>query len=295
MAGIAEGVENSNFLLRTEKANFILTLYEKRVDEADLPYFLGLMNHLSETGLPCPVPINDNTGQILQSCSGRKAALVSFLDGTSQKFPTTEKCAEIGRALAHFHVDSSPFKMKRANSLGPNSWSPLLQSVYGEMTDTAANLKDHAKTIVHELAAAWPSGLPAGHIHADLFPNNALFVGDKLTGIIDFYFSCNDMYSYDLAVCLNSWCFDKDGSFNITKSACLLKNYQSVRPLTDDEKQALPILCSGAAMRFFLTRMYDWINTPADALVKPLDPLEFWARLRFHQKVESAADYGLWS
>lgn len=295
MAGIAEGVENSNFLLRTEKANFILTLYEKRVDEADLPYFLGLMDHLSKSGLQCPVPIKDNTGQVLQSCAGRVAAIVSFLDGTSQKFPTAEKCAELGRALAHFHLDSSTFKMERANSLGPESWFNLLQSINGNLTDMPANLKEQAETIIQQLTAAWPSELPVGHIHADLFPNNALFVGDKLTGIIDFYFACNDLYSYDLAVCLNSWCFDKDGSFNITKSARLLKAYQTIRPLTDEEKQALPVLCSGAAMRFFLTRLYDWIHTPADALVKPLDPLEFWARLRLHQKVASAADYGLWS
>ena len=295
MAGIAEGVENSNFLLRTEKANFILTLYEKRVDKADLPYFLGLMEHLSKTGLQCPVPIKDNTGQVLQSCAGRVAAIVSFLDGTSQKFPTAEKCAELGRALAHFHIDSSTFEMERANSLGPESWLHLLQSVNGNLRDMPANLMEQAEITIQKLTAAWPSDLPSGHIHADLFPNNALFVGDKLTGIIDFYFACHDLFSYDLAVCLNSWCFDKDGSFNVTKSARLLKAYQAVRPLTDEEKQALPVLCSGAAMRFFLTRLYDWIHTPTDALVKPLDPLEFWARLRLHQKVASAADYGLWS
>ena len=295
IAGIAEGVENSNFLLRTKKANFILTLYEKRVDEAELPYFLGLMDYLSKTGLQCPVPIKDCTGQVLQSCAGRVAAIVSFLDGTSQKFPNAEKCAELGRALAHFHLDSTPFKIKRANNLGPESWLHLLQSVNGELTDMPVNLKEQAETIIQQLTVAWPSELPAGHIHADLFPNNALFIGDKLTGIIDFYFACNDLYSYDLAVCLNSWCFDKDGSFNVTKSARLLKAYQTVRTLTDNEKQALPVLCSGAAMRFFLTRLYDWINTPADALVKPLDPLEFWTRLRFHEKVASAADYGLWS
>ena len=149
--------------------------------------------------------------------------------------------------------------------------------------------------MIHQLTHAWPAQLPAGHIHADLFPNNALFVGDKLTGIIDFYFACNDLYSYDLGVCLNSWCFDKDGSFNISKSAHLLRSYQAIRPLTEDEKRNLNILCSGAAMRFFLTRLFDWINTPSDAMVKPLDPLEFWARLRFHQKVTSPGDYGLWS
>jgi homoserine kinase type II len=295
MAGIAEGVENSNFLLRTDQANFILTLYEKRVDKTDLPFFLGLMDHLSDSGLQCPVPIKDKSGQVLQNCAGRVAAIVSFLDGTSQKFPTVEKCVELGRTLARFHVDSSSFDLKRANTLGPDSWLPLLQSVDGKPENMPENLREEAEIVIDQLTTAWPSALPAGHIHADLFPNNALFVGDKLTGIIDFYFACNDLYSYDLAVCLNSWCFDKDGSFNITKSASLLKAYQNIRPLTDDEKEALPILSSGAAMRFFLTRLYDWMNTPADALVKPLDPLEFWARLRFHQKVASASDYGLWS
>ena len=295
MAGIAEGVENSNFLLRTDKANFILTLYERRVDEADLPYFLGLMEHLSKTGLQCPVPIKDNTGKVLQSCAGRVAAIVSFLDGTSQKFPNVEKCAELGRSLAHFHLESSSFALKRNNSLGPDSWLPLLRSVNSELADMPENLKGQAENIIHQLTDAWPAKLPAGHIHADLFPNNALFVGDKLTGIIDFYFACNDLYSYDLGVCLNSWCFDKDGSFNISKSAHLLRSYQAIRPLTEDEKQNLQVLCSGAAMRFFLTRLYDWINTPSDAMVKPLDPLEFWARLRFHQKVTGPGDYGLWS
>ena len=295
MAGIAEGVENSNFLLRTEKANYILTLYEKRVDEADLPFFIGLMDHLAAAGLQCPVPIKDKDGTVLQSCAGRPAAIVSFLDGTSQKFPTAEKCAELGRALAHFHMDSADFSLKRANSLGPDSWLPLLKSVNGELADMPADLKQKAEACIHDLSSNWPANLPAGHIHADLFPNNALFVGDKLTGIIDFYFACHDLYSYDQAVCLNSWCFDKDGSFNVTKSARLLNAYQTVRPLQEAEKQALPILCAGAAMRFFLTRLYDWINTPADALVKPLNPLEFWARLRFHQKVAGPADYGLWS
>lgn len=295
MAGIAEGVENSNFLLRTDKANYILTLYEKRVDKNDLPFFIGLMDHLAGAGLQCPVPIKDKAGQILQSCAGRPAAIVSFLDGTSQKFPSVEKCAELGRALAHFHMKSRNFTLQRENSLGPSSWLALLGSVNGDLADMPADIKQKAEASIHQLLENWPSDLPAGHIHADLFPNNALFVGDSLTGIIDFYFACHDLYSYDLAVCINSWCFDKDGSFNVTKSARLLNAYQTVRPLEQAEKTALPILCAGAAMRFFLTRLYDWINTPDDALVKPLNPLEFWSRLRFHQKVAGPADYGLWS
>ena len=294
-AGIAEGVENSNFLLRTSTAHFILTLYEKRVNKDELPFFIGLMQHLSAQGLACPVPIADRNGNILQECAGRPAAMVSFLDGTSQKYPNVAKCRELGRTLGQFHTLSEGFELTRQNGLGPEAWRPLLDSVDGDLSDMPDNLRADAKQHLFEIISNWPHQLPAGFIHADLFPNNVLFVGDKLTGVIDFYFACHDLYAYDLAVCLNSWCFDGDGSFNITKSAAILEGYQSVRPLDEAEKQALPILCSGAAMRFFLTRLYDWLNTPEDALVKPLNPMEYWQKLRVHLKAESPAAYGLFS
>ncbi|MCH1516720.1 MAG: homoserine kinase [Alphaproteobacteria bacterium] len=294
-AGIAEGVENSNYLVRTTKAHYILTLYEKRVDEADLPFFIGLMEHLSAKGLQCPVPIKDKTGAILQICAGRTAAMVSFLDGTSHRFPNREKCAALGSALAHFHIKSDDFTIMRHNALGPESWAPLLASITGEIPDLPQDIREKAASQLTDILAKWPKSLPRGFIHADLFPNNALFVRDKLTGIIDFYFGCHDILAYDIAVILNSWCFDADGSFNVTKSSTILSAYQEQRPLSDAEKQALPLLCKGAAMRFFLTRLYDWINTPADAMVKPLNPMEYYAKLRFHDTAPGPEAYGLWS
>ena len=294
-AGIAEGVENSNYLLRTDKANYILTLYEKRVHADDLPFFIGLMQHLSQTGLNCPVPVADKNGQILQELCGRPAAIVTFLDGTSQRYPNVDKCRALGQALAQFHRRSEGFEGVRENALGPKGWAPLLASIDGELPGIPDGTLELTTASLNEILDNWPANLPAGHIHADMFPNNVLFVGDKLTGIIDFYFACQDLYAYDIAVCLNSWCFDADGSFNITKSGALLHGYEKERPLLEAEKQALPILNQGAAMRFFLTRLYDWINTPADALVAALNPMEFWSRLRFHQRAKGPEDYGLWS
>jgi homoserine kinase type II len=291
-AGIAEGVENSNFLLRTDQANYILTLYEKRVDKNELPFFIGLMQHLADKGLNCPLPIATNSGDTLSVCAGRPAAIVSFLNGTSARYPNAKKCFALGQALANLHQKADGMTLQRQNSLGPQDWQPLLDSIDIEPDDLPHSLTADAAKILPEILAAWPSDLPSGIIHADLFPNNVLFVGDELTGLIDFYFACSDFLAYDLAICLNSWCFEADGSFNITKSSAMLSGYQSVRTLTTDELDALPILSAGAAMRFFLTRLYDWINTPADAFVKPLNPMEYWAKLRFHRNAKSASAYG---
>jgi len=294
IAGIAEGVENSNYLLRTDAENYILTLYEKRVNEEELPYFIGLMQHLSAAGLQCPVPIADQNGVILQQLSGRPAAMVSFLNGTSKRFPNPKQCFALGQTLAQFHLLSADFELTRKNGLGPDDWLALLESIDKTPEDMPESLLEMAAAKLSEILAKWPSGLPSGAIHADLFPNNVLFVGDELTGVIDFYFACNDLYAYDLAVCLNSWCFDADGSFNITKSTALINGYQTGRPFQPDEIDALATLCSGAAMRFFLTRLYDWIHTPKDALVKPLNPLEYWQKLRIHEKAQSPQAYGIW-
>ena len=292
-AGIAEGVENSNFLLRTDKANYILTLYEKRVNEDDLPFFIGLMQHLADRGMNCPLPIATNMGATLSICAGKPAAIVSFLNGTSSRFPNAAKCKALGTALAQMHKQAASMTLSRKNSLGPQDWQPLLDSIEKDPEDLPDGLRQQAAQILPDILAKWPTDLPSGIIHADLFPNNALFVGDALTGIIDFYFACEDLFAYDLAICLNSWCFEADGSFNITKSAALLAGYQSVRPLSQAELDALPILCSGAAMRFFLTRFYDWINTPSDAFVKPLNPSEYWSKLRFHRNATSPTAYGV--
>ena len=295
LAGVAEGVENSNFILRTDRDTFILTLYEKRTNEADLPFFMDLKGHLAEGGLNCPLPIADKTGQILQRISGKPGALFSFLDGVSYRNPTAVHCHNLGKILAQMHETVSDFSGYRANALGPDNWAELLSSIDHDPTDLPSRLRAQTEEIVTDIVSLWPQNLPKGIIHADLFPNNVMFVGDELTGVIDFYFACHDLLSYDLAICLNSWCFERDGSFNITKSSALIDGYQSVRSLEQDEIDALPILCAGAALRFFLTRLYDWIHTPKTALVKPHDPMEYWSKIRFHRRVHSAESYGLWT
>lgn len=292
-AGIAEGVENSNYLLRTIKANFILTLYEKRVDADDLPFFIELMTHLSAAGISCPVPVATCDGQILQELVGRPCALFSFLDGTFSRFPNLTKCRTLGASLAELHVKSKGVSRHRANALGPASWTPLLQSIGTNANILAEGMHDIINARLQQILQDWPTGLPTGIIHADLFPNNVLFFGDKLTGIIDFYFACEDILAYDIGICLNSWCFEADGSFNMTKSRALIHGYESFRRLSTAEKQAIPVLAAGSAMRFFLTRLYDSIHTPKNALVSPKDPMEYWAILRFHQSVSGVSAYGL--
>lgn len=294
LAGIAEGVENSNFLLRTEQGPFILTLYEKRTNEADLPFFIDLKRHLSDAGINCPLPIADKAGQILQKVAGKPGAIFSFLDGISYRNPTAEHCRALGEILGQMHQQTANFDGHRPNALGPDSWPDLLASITTDPVDLPPHLRAKAKEALGDITTQWPQDLPSGVIHADLFPNNVMFVGNKLTGVIDFYFACHDILAYDLVICLNSWCFEKDNSFNITKSAAMLEGYQSVRRLSEAELNALPILARGAAMRFFLTRLYDWINTPKDALVKPHDPMEYWAKLRHHQRIDSPLSYGLW-
>ena len=294
LAGIAEGVENSNFILRTDKATFILTIYEKRTDPADLPFFMDLKRHLNDAGINCPLPIADKSGQVLQHISGKLGAIFSFLDGISYQNPTTEHCRNLGKILAEMHQKTADFMGQRPNALGPNSWHELWRSIDVDPADLPQGIRAKSQIIVDEIVAKWPTELPQGVIHADLFPNNVMFVGNDLTGVIDFYFACYDILAYDLSICLNSWCFEKDGSFNITKSAAMLKGYQSVRPLSVAEIAALPILCKGSALRFFLTRLYDWINTPKDALVKPHDPMEYWHKIRFHNRIQDASSYGLW-
>ena len=290
--GIAEGVENTNYLLHTSGGTFILTLYEKRVDPADLPFFLGLMEHLFSNGLTCPQPVRDRQAQVLNSLGGKHAALVTFLEGVWPRHPKPLHTGETGQALARMHQAGAGFALTRRNALGPAGWRPL----YLKFADRADSiLPGLAKLIGGELdylEAHWPADLPQGVIHADLFPDNVFFVGEKLSGLIDFYFACNDSLAYDLAICLNAWCFEQDFAFNITKGRAMLKGYESVRPLTPGERQAMPLLARGAAMRFLLTRSFDWLNTPANALVARKDPFDYVRRLRFHQSVRSIADYG---
>src|SRR5215468_4280501 len=254
--GIAEGVENSNFLVHTERGHFILTLYERRVAERDLPFFLGLMEHLASCGINCPQPVKNRAGKVLGKLASRPAAIVTFLEGMWVRRPSAARCRE------------------RAHKVHRN-----LETLVG------------AELAV--LEREWPRGLPDGVIHADLFPDNVFFLGDKLSGLIDFYFACTDTLVYDVAICLNAWCFETDHSFNVTKGRALLANYAKTRPLSHEEWEKLPLFARGAALRFLLTRLVDWLDVPPGALVRPKDPREYARKLRFHQKVKSARDYGL--
>lgn len=291
--GIAEGIENSNYLLATTRGHFILTLYEKRVKPEDLPFFLGLMEHLATRGVPCPVPIKARDGKALKRLAKRPAAIVTFLDGLWPRRITADHCKQLGEALARLHVAGADFSMRRPNSLGLAGWRPLLLASLDHADEVKPGLGKLLLQELDELEARWPTDLPTGVIHADLFPDNVFFRKDRLTGLIDFYFACTDTFAYDLAICLNAWCFEIGNSFNVTKARRMLNGYRKARPLSEAEIDAMPLLARGSAMRFLLTRLYDWVHTPKDALVTPRDPLEYLAKLRFHQGVKSAGAYGL--
>ena len=290
--GIAEGVENSNFLVHTSTGNYILTLYEKRVAEADLPFFIALMGHLAARGINCPQPVKKRDGGALGRVAGRPAAIVTFLDGLWVRRPNAAHCAALGQALAKLHLAGRDFTMMRKNALTIDAWRPLYETARERGDSVRAGLCAEIATELDRLDTCWPRELPVGVIHADLFPDNVFFLHDTLSGLIDFYFACTDMLAYDVAVCLNAWCFEPDHSYNVTKGRALLKAYEAVRPLAPDERDALPVLARGAAMRFLLTRLVDWLAVPEGALVKPKDPLEYYRKLRFHQSVSRAADYG---
>jgi homoserine kinase type II len=292
--GIAEGVENSNFLLHTSKGSFILTLYEKRVAKGDLPFFLGLMTHLAEHGIICPQPVKNRHGEALGELVGKPTAIITFLEGVWPRKPNATHCAGVGQALARMHLAGRDFPMARANALSVAGWRPLFDAAASRADDVQPGLRDFlAAELDHLESGVWPTNLPEGVIHADLFPDNAFFLGDKLSGIIDFTFACHDIFAYDVAICLNAWCFEADHSFNVTKARAFLSAYGKERKLSEAEQDALPLLARGAAIRFLLTRLVDWLNVPPGALVRPKDPLEYVRKLRFHQSVRSVRDYGL--
>jgi len=291
--GIAEGVENSNFLLTTSTGPYILTLYEKRVRPDDLPFFLNLMDHLATRGVPSPRPVAARDGTRLRHLSGRPAAIVSFLAGMWVRKPMPEHCTQVGRALADLHQAGADFEMVRKNDLSIGGWRPLLVKSAARADIVRPGLLDELNREVDALEAAWPNDLETGVIHADLFPDNVFFREGRLSGIIDFYFACTDMFAYDLAVCLNAWCFETDRSFNITKANRLLAGYRQVRDIPRDEMANLPVLARGSALRFLLTRLFDWLNTPENAFVTPKDPLEYLEKLRFHRSVTGPEAYGL--
>jgi homoserine kinase type II len=291
--GIAEGVENSNFLVHTAKGHFILTLYEKRVAAGDVPFFLALMEHLAARGINCPQPVKNRNGDALGQLCGRPAAIVTFLDGMWLRRPDARHCAGVGEALARMHLAGADFAGRRDNALSVAGWRPLYRQAADRADSVQRDLGATIATELDHLETAWPRNLPQGVIHADLFPDNVFFLGDELSGLIDFYFACTDTLAYDVAICLNAWCFEPDYSYNITKGRNLLQAYIKTRPLSAPELDALPLLARGAALRFLLTRLVDWLNVPNGALVRPKSPQEYFRKLRFHQKVASVRDYGL--
>jgi homoserine kinase type II len=291
--GIAEGVENSNFLVTAERGIFILTLYERRVAPADLPFFIALMEHLAGRGVACPTPVKGRDGIALRQLCGRPAALVTFLSGMWPRRILPFHCAGVGRALGELHRAGASFAMTRANDLSVDGWRRLYDACARRAAEVQRGLAEEIGAELDCLEGAWPQGLPSGVIHADLFPDNVFFRGREVSGLIDFYFACTDSLAYDLAICLNAWCFESDGSLNVTKARLLLDGYRRVRPLAPAELGALPLLARGGALRFLLTRLFDWLNQPAGALVRPKDPLEYLRRLRFHRTVTGPAGYGL--
>ena len=290
--GIAEGVENTNYLMHTERGQFILTLYEKRVSLEDLPYFLNLMTFLADAGVPCPTPLQAQDGVALRELCGRPAAIVTFLNGMWPKKIEAMHCAEIGTALAGLHTAGADFTMSRPNGLSIDAWRPLFNESAAQADKIQPGLEKTLSNELDFLERNWPGNLPTGICHADLFPDNVFFLGPKLSGLIDFYFACNDFLVYDLAICLNAWCFERDNSFNITKAKRMLAAYRKERDISNAEIVALPVVARGAALRFLLTRLYDWLNHPNGALVKPKDPREYLSILQFHQRVSISNEYG---
>jgi homoserine kinase type II len=284
--GIAEGVENSNFLLETDAGRYILTIFERRVKAEDLPYFLGLMRWLAQHGFPSATPVADRSGAILSQIRGKPAAIVGFLPGLSVRRPTAAHCREAGEGLAWLHMAGKGYPGLRENDLGQAAWAPM----FAGLGEAAEGLKPGLSAVIADdlarIAAGWPADLPSGVIHADLFPDNVFFRGDKFAAAIDFYFACNDVLAYDLAVCLNAWCFEPDGGFNVTSAQAMIAGYERRRPLSAAERTALPVLAWGAAMRFFLTRLADWGATPEGAIVKPKNPLEYERKLAVHRAAQ---------
>lgn len=287
--GIAEGVENSNYLVDTTGrdgagARFILTLYEKRVDAGDLPFFMALLDHLADRGLPVPPAIKDRQGIEIQTLEGRPACLIKFLPGVSLTHPTAAQAFAAGEALGQLHKAVADFPGHRANSMGQPSWQPLYERCGNSLDSIAPGLHRDLGLAIGDLAATFDrDGLDRCAIHADLFPDNVLMLGDRVTGLIDFYFACNDIRLYDLAVMHAAWSFDASGrDHDAAVGAALIKGYSRHFTLSDDERSAFNDLAVGACIRFTLSRAWDWLNTPADALVTRKDPLAFWRRVRVY-------------
>lgn len=287
--GIAEGVSNSNWLVETERGRFILTMYERRIDLADLPFFLGLLDHLSAAGCPVPRTIHDRGGGGWRMVEGKAVALIEFLPGVSLERPRPAQAHAVGAALAELHRASAGYAGTRANDLRPADWQALFERCGADLGRIDPALPALVERHLPELLDCWPVGLPETVIHADLFPDNVLMMGDRVGGLIDFYFACRDFAAYDLAVTHAAWCFGPDGRrFRADIGAALVAGYESVRPLAPVERAALPLLARGAAMRFISTRAFDWLDTPEDALVTRKDPMDFARRLEFYAEAGDA-------
>lgn len=280
--GIAEGVSNSNFLVETSTARYILTLYERRIDQAELPWFIALMEHLAASGLPVPRPIRDRQGQALQQVAGKTACLIQYLPGVCVSQPTAAQARAAGEALARLHLGSASFGAGRANGLGLAHWQATAGELGSRLDEIEPGLFAGIQDRLAAIAAGWPADLPFGTIHADLFPDNVLMLGNRVTGLIDFYFACTDMLAYDLAVLHAAWAFPPDGSAPFpAHHAAIFEGYEAVRPLLPAERSAFPLLAQGASLRFLLTRAQDWLAPPSDALVQRKDPRPFARRLAF--------------
>ena len=289
--GITEGVENTNYFIKTSEQDYILTIYEKRVDENDLPFFIKLLSSLSDNRFPCPKPIANKNNEKINKIKNKNAALVTFLNGQSKNKITSEECFEIGKITAQLHEITKKFNISRKNNLSIESWQNIFEKIVKQKIDLDENIIKKTKSYLNFLKDKWPKNLPQGIIHADLFPDNIFFTKNKVSGIIDFYFACNDFFAYEIAICLNSICFDNNSTFNMTKAKNLIDGYSSIRALGEDEKKYLPILCMGAAMRFFLTRLYDFYNTDNKADVKIKDPFEYFKKIEFHSTIKNFNEY----
>ena len=289
--GITEGVENTNYLIKTSEQDYILTIYEKRVDENDLPFFIKLLSYLSENKFPCPKPIANKNNEKINRIKNKNAALVTFLNGQSKNKITSEECFEIGKITAQLHEITKKFNINRKNNLSIENWESIFEKTIKHKIDLDESIIKKTKNYLNFLKDKWPKNLPQGIIHADLFPDNIFFTNNKVSGIIDFYFACNDFFAYEIAICINSLCFDNNSTFNMTKAKNLIDGYTSIRTLSEDEKKYLPILSMGAAMRFFLTRLYDFYHTDNKADVKIKDPFEYLKKIEFHSTIKNFNEY----
>ena len=292
--GIQEGIENTNYYIETEKGKFILTVYEKRVQEKDLPFFMGLMRNLCDKNFPSPEPIINKNGNYITEIVKKKAALVSFLEGSSKEKLSPGNCYEIGIQTAKLHSITQNLSLKRKNRLSVNSWRKMYTRIKKNCSKIHPNLDKIIEKNLDKIEKNWPKNIPAGIIHADLFSDNIFFQKDKVTGIIDFYFSCNDFLAFEIAICINALCFEgkkQNLSFNVTKAKKFIDGYNSIKKISTNEKNSLKILCQGAAMRFLLTRVFDYLNLTEGALVKIKDPVEYLKRLEFHNSINNYEDY----